>query len=217
MHIEPGVLDASKIAYANAAAVATLGAFAPKFLSRPLDIAKTAAAAVFFSVFMQVWHTPVGPSELHLVGASAVYLTFGFLPTLFGFAIGLGLQGLLFEHQDLVHLSVNSLSLMLPLIATHALIGRHFFDGARATEARWSTIVRFDALYYAGVVGMVGFWLALGREATPVVDWGRFALSYLPLVLLEPVFTWGVLRLAKRFEAFGPVRALTTTSQLRVA
>ncbi|MCB1376380.1 MAG: energy-coupling factor ABC transporter permease, partial [Rhodobacteraceae bacterium] len=76
MHIEPGVLDASKIAYANAAAVATLGAFAPKFLSRPLDIAKTAAAAVFFSVFMQVWHTPVGPSELHFVGASAVYLTF---------------------------------------------------------------------------------------------------------------------------------------------
>lgn len=217
MHIEPGVLDASKIAYANAAAIATLGAFAPKLLVRPLDIAKTAAAAAFFSVFMEVFHMPVGPSELHFVGASAVYLTFGFLPTLFGFAIGLALQGLLFEHQDLVHLGVNSLSLMAPLIATHALIGRRFFAGATAVEAKWSTIVRFDALYYAGVVGMVGFWLALGREATPVADWGRFALSYLPLVLLEPVFTWGVLRLTKRFDSSAPVRALTETARLRVA
>ncbi|MNR29417.1 cobalt transport protein CbiM [compost metagenome] len=75
---------------------------------------------------MEVFHLPVGASELHFVGASAVYIIFGFIPSWFGFAIGLLLQGLLFEPQDLVHLGVNSLSLMLPLIAAHGLLGRRF-------------------------------------------------------------------------------------------
>ena len=52
-------------------------------------IVKIALAAVFFSLFMEAFHMPVGPSELHFVGASAVYFVFGFLPALFGFAIGL--------------------------------------------------------------------------------------------------------------------------------
>ena len=216
MHIEPGVLDAAKIASANVAALGALGASAWGFVRRPADLAKTLLAALFFSIFMQVWHMPVGPSELHLIGASAIYFTFGFLPTLFGFALGLALQGLLFEPQDLIHLGVNSLSLMVPLIAVHAAFGRRFFarDGL---ETRWSSVLKFDAAYYAGVVAMVGFWLALGQEPTPLQSWARFAASYLPLVALEPLFTLLVLKGLKRFEGSAPVRALTAAPQLRIA
>ena len=43
---------------------------------------------------------------------------------------------------------------------------------------------------------MVGFWLALGQEATPLAQWVQFAASYMALVLLEPLVTLAVLRLA---------------------
>ena len=102
------------------------------------------------------------------------------------FALGLALQGLLFEPQDLVHLGVNSLSLMVPLIAVHAAFGRRFFAGS-GIETRWASALRFDAAYYAGVVAMVGFWLALGQEPTPLQSWATFAASYLPLIAVAIV------------------------------
>jgi cobalt/nickel transport system permease protein len=218
MHIEPGVLTASKVIYANVTAVAALTAYLPPLLRNPGAIVKTALAAVFFSVFMEAFHMPVGPSELHFVGASAVYFVFGFLPALFGFAIGLTLQGLIFEPQDLVHLGVNSLSLMVPLIAVHALRGRHYFaDRASKPRLSWAEIVKFDAAYYAGVVGMVGFWLALGNEATPLTSWALFAASYAPLVLCEPLFTYVALRALGKLDPANPVRAVTAVNALAVA
>lgn len=217
MHIEPGILAASKLVYANGAALATLAGHAGGYLKRPGDLVRTVLAAVFFSVFMEMFHMPVGPSELHFVGASAVYFLFGFLPTLFGFAIGLALQGLLFEPQDLVHLGVNSLSLMLPLVATHLAVGRHFYRGDDATRVAWKSVVKFDAAYYVGVTGMVGFWLAIGEEATPFPDWAVFALSYLPLVFIEPLFTTAVLKLLANVRDHRLVRAITTVAELRFA
>lgn len=216
MHIEPGILNAAKVSSANAGALATLGAAAPALIKNPALIVKSVLAALFFSVFMEIFHVPVGASELHFVGASAVYLLFGFVPTLFGFALGLALQGLLFEPQDLVHLGVNSLSLMLPLIAAHALLGRRFFRARDRLDVRWATIVRFDALFYTGVVGMVGFWLSLGTEPTPIVQWATFAASYLPLVLIEPLFTYAVLRFARRHAQKPLWAALSTAGSLSV-
>lgn len=217
MHIEPGILAAPKLVYANATAVATLAAHASGYLKRPGDILRTVLAAVFFSIFMEIFHMPVGPSELHFVGASAVYFVFGFLPTLFGFAIGLALQGLLFEPQDLVHLGVNSLSLMLPLVATHLVLGRQFTKGEAGRLASWREIVKFDAMYYAGVTGMVGFWLALGQEATPVADWALFAVAYVPLTVCEPIFTAGVVRLLGAAKSNRFVATATNIGALRLA
>lgn len=217
MHIEPGVLNAAKVLGANAGALATLAASLPALVRRPGLILRTALAGVFFSVFMQAFHMPIGASELHFVGASAIYLLFGILPALSGFAIGLLLQGLLFEPQDLMHLGVNSLSLMLPLIAAHGLSGRHFFAAENPTAVRWASVVRFDAVYYAGVVAMVGFWLALGDVPTPLTQWATFAASYLPLVLVEPVFTHAVVRLVKRHAGEGRLSTFTVAGDLSVA
>jgi ABC-type Co2+ transport system permease subunit len=218
MHIQPGILAAQKIAYANVMAWSTLASFAPALLKTPPLLVKTLAAAGFFSVLMEIFHLPVGPSELHLVGASAVYFLFGFLPTLFGFALGLAIQGLVFEPQDLLHLGVNSLSLILPLIAAHGAIGRQFFaKGAKRQALRWSEIVKFDAIYYSGVVGMVGFWLLNGSEATPLASWGVFAISYLPLILVEPVFTWAALKFAQKADPGSVLAQVTVAQQLKLA
>ncbi|TAM48228.1 MAG: cobalamin biosynthesis protein CbiM [Gammaproteobacteria bacterium] len=217
MHIEPGFIAQTKIMLANAGAVSVLGWYAKDLLRRPADILRTLLAAVFFSLFMQSFHVGVGPSELHFVGAMAIYLTLGFLPTLFGFAAGLLLQGLLFEPADLVHLAVNSLSLVLPLIAVHYTLGRTLRETTNGHRIGWRTILRLDAMYYGGVTAMVGFWLLAGDVATPFAAWAAFAASYLAVVAFEPVFTYATLRLLKRYEHRPWVRFCFAVHGLRLA
>ena len=195
MHIEPGILSSAKIAFANVAAIGMLAAYAPGLVKRPALLLRTALAAVFFSVFMQVFHMPVGASELHFVGAMPIYLLLGFVPTLFGFALGLLLQGLLFDPQDLAHLAVNSLSLMVPLAAVHYGLGKRI-----AGQFTVANIVKLDFAFYAGVTLMVGFWLSMGTEPTPLANWATFAASYLALVLVEPLVTLAIVRAARGFK-----------------
>ena len=107
MHIEPGIIAQTKIVLANVVASGVLLAYAKELIKRPTDILRSVLAMVFFTLFMQSFHVSVGPSELHFVGAIAIYLTLGFIPTLIGFAAGLLLQGLLFAPSDLINLAVK--------------------------------------------------------------------------------------------------------------
>ena len=200
MHIEPGIIAQAKIVLANASAVGLVAYYARDLLRQPADIVRTLLAALFFSLFMQSFHVNVGPSELHFVGAMAIYLTLGFLPTLLGFAAGLLLQGLLFEPVDLPHLAVNSLSLIVPLIAVHYSVGRQLRAELAGRVVSWGAIVKLDAMYYTGVTAMVGFWLLAAEVATPLAAWAAFASSYLLIVICEPLFTLAVVRLLKRHE-----------------
>jgi len=193
MHIEPGLLAQPKLIFAAGAAVAVLGVYLPTLLKSPALWLRTALASVFFASFMQLFHMRVGPSELHFLGAMPIYLAFGFVPTLFGFGLGLVLQGLLFEPQDLVHLAVNTLSLAVPLIAVHYTLGR------KLKSINVATIFKLDGAYYAGVIAMIGFWLMQGNVATPLSAWALFASSYVPVVMLEPLVTLAVLWSVHRF------------------
>lgn len=217
MHIEPGYLSHAKILLANAAAVAVLVPYAKSLIKNPLTLLRTLLAAIFFSVFMQSFHVSVGPSELHFVGAMAIYLTLGFLPTLFGFAIGLLLQGLVFNPTDLPHLAVNSLSLIMPLIAVHYTLGRKLRDAASSQTINWRTILKLDALYYAGVTMMVGFWLLASEVATPFAAWAAFASSYLIIVMVEPLVTYAAVRTLKRYEGKSLVDACFAVKSLKLA
>lgn len=221
MHIEPGYVAPAKLVLANATAIGVFAWYGKeqlkKVASSPWVLAKTAAATVFFSLFMQSFHMPVGPSELHFVGAMAMYLTFGFLPTMLGFAIGLLVQGLLFEPTDLVHLGVNSLTLMLPLATVHYLKGKELFSSARTTSLSWAKIVQLDAMYYTGVTAMVGFWLMIGEVQTPIAAWATFAVSYLAIVAIEPVVTMLAVYGLKRFEDNSVVANLFVVNKLHLA
>lgn len=194
MHIEPGYVSAAKIALANIAAIGMLGSQSLQLVRQPQLLVRTLLAAIFFSVFMQMFHLPVGPSELHFVGAMPIYLTLGFVPTLIGFGLGLLLQGLLFNPADLVHLGINFLSLAAPLALLHATLGK------RVQKLDIKTILKLDAAYYSGVTLMVGFWLAIGEVATPLAAWAGFAASYISIVLIEPVFTWVIVKGLARYK-----------------
>lgn len=193
MHIEPGLLAQSKLVFATGAVAVVFMPYLPTLLKSPTLWLRTVLAAVFFSLFMQSFHMQAGPSELHFLGAMPIYLAFGFVPTLFGFGLGLLMQGMLFEPQDLLHLAVNTLSLAVPLIAVHYTLGR------KLKEVTLPTVLKLDGAYYAGVVAMVGFWLAQAQGALTVADWAVFASSYIPLVVVEPVFTLAILWVLQRF------------------
>jgi len=223
MHIEPGFVQPAKVLMANAGALSVAAWAAKEHLiadiaRAPWMLAKTAVAAVAFSAFMQSFSMPIGPSELHFVGAMAMYLTLGFLPTLLGFGLGLAIQGLLFSPWDMVHLGVNSLSLMLPLIVVHYTIGKSLFDTSLRQRLSWARIVKLDAAYYTGVTAMVGFWLWFGGvETTFLADWATFAASYLVVVALEPVLTWGIVNGLKKVQDRKLVQNLFVVHELNTA
>lgn len=197
MHIEIGIIDPVRIAAANATALSLFLAQTPALIREPAVIIKTAAAALVFSVLMQSWHLPVGPSELHLIGATTIYLLFGFRATMMGFGLGLALQTLM-EPQDLLHIGVNSLSLMVPLMAVHLSYGRRLFGQGVADRFTFARVLRLDAIYYAGVATMVGFWLLLSNAATPFADWARWAIAYMPVFALEAMITFAAVTLFGR-------------------
>jgi len=200
MHIEPGYVASAKIVAANAAAVALLGSQSVHLLKQPQLIVRTLIAGVLFTLFMQAFHLKVGPSELHFLGAMPIYLSLGFVPALFGFAIGLLAQGLIFEPTDLVHLGVNTLSLAVPLMLVHATFGQ------RLAKLDVRSILKLDAAYYSGVTLMVGFWLAIGEVATPFSAWLAFASSYAAIVMVEPIFTLLALQAIGRRQDSAAVR-----------
>jgi len=195
MHIEPGMLVQAKIVVANVAASGILLAYAKDFIKQPEDIFRAVLSALFFTFFMQSFHMPVGPSELHFVGAIFIYLTLGFIPAMFGFSVGLLFQGLMFNPMDISHLAVNSLSLIVPLIAVHFTLGRKI--RAMGTDVSWQKILKIDAMYYTGVTFMVGFWLTYSELTTPFSAWAAFASSYLVIVAIEPTLTFAMLRFLK--------------------
>lgn len=204
MHIEPGLVSAAKVAVANVAAAGLVGAHALQFVRQPQLVVRSLLAALFFSLFMQSFHLPAGPSELHFIGAMPIYLILGFVPAVIGFAVGLLAQGLLFEPADLVNLGVNTLSLAVPLLVLHHTVGKHV--GTTAVR----DILKLDAIYYAGVALMVGFWLSIGETATPFAEWASFAAHYLPVVLIEPLVTIALVGLLRPHAAHPALRLCTT-------
>ncbi len=214
MHIEPGYIVAAKVVFANGIAVSMIAYYARFLITKPTNIIKTLLAALFFSIFMQSFHMPVGPSELHFVGASVMYLMLGFIPTILGFSLGLLLQSTLFEPADLFHLGVNSLSLMIPLVAVHFAMGKDFF--AQKTKVSWSNILKFDAMYYAGVTSMVGFWLLVSQVETPLAAWLTFTASYISIVAFEPIFTYFTIKIMKKYEESFIVSQFFTVKVLQI-
>ncbi len=208
MHIEPGVLGPTAVALAEAGAVGLLGAVVIRAGWRPAVWLRAAFACVFFTACMQAFHVPVGPSELHFIGALPMYLALGGVPTLLGFAAGLLTQSCLFGHADLVNLGPNFLSLAVPLVGMHYALGRN------QERIDVGAVLRLDAAYYIGVIAMVGLWLALGQVATPLADWARFAASYVSVMLLEPVLTLAVLVLLMQGRQVRWVRLCFATDRL---
>ena len=217
MHIEVGIIDPVRIALANAAALGVVASQVPALVRNPLALPKAVLSAVAFSALMQTWHLPVGPSELHLIGATTIYMLFGLAPAMLGFALGLVLQAFLFEPGDIPHLGVNALSLMIPMIAVHYSFGRRLFEAKFKERFNLGKVLRIDAVYYAGVSAMVGFWLMISNDAVAFADWATWVAAYFPVFVAEAFITFTAVLVIKGFRSNSLVTRMTEVGRLTFA
>jgi len=206
MHIEPGLVNESKIllSYATAAGA---GSYALKLAwdsvheSGPLPIAArclatTALVFCFFEVFP---HHPVGVSEVHLILGSTLFLLFGAPAAALGLAGGLLLQGLFFAPFDLPQYGMNVTTLLLPLFALSALAKRVIAPNTPYVDLKYRQALALSTAYQGGIVAWVAFWALYGQgfAAENLQSIVAFGGAYMLVVIVEPLADLAVLAGAK--------------------
>lgn len=209
MHIEPGLVDGSKILLSYATATAAL-AYTAKLAwdmlrhngPSALLLRSAVAAALVFAFFEVFPHHPVGVSEVHLILGTTLLLIFGAAPAAIGLAAGLLVQSLFFAPQDLPQYGMNVSTLLVPLFATAALARRVIPADMAYVDLGYAQTFKLSVAYQGGIVLWVGFWAIYGQGAgaSNLADIGRFGGAYMTVVLLEPLIDLGVLAIAKAWQ-----------------
>src|SRR5258708_2859265 len=206
MHIEPGIVDGTKIVLSYATAAAACG-YAVKLAAQTVREQGTASfamragttLALVFPFFEMLPHFPVGVSEVHFIFGSTLFLIFGAAPAAFGLALGLLLQGMFFVPSDLPQYSMNVTTLLVPLFAINALAARIVARDTAYVDLRYGQALSLSTAYQAGIVAWVAFWAIYGRGmgAENLSSIATFAVSYAMVIVVEPLVDLGVLALAK--------------------
>jgi ABC-type Co2+ transport system permease subunit len=218
MHIEPGLVDATKIglSYATAAGAGATGVYYAREALRERGIlslvARAAIATVGTFIFFEVMpHFSVGVSEVHFILGSTLFLILGAGPAAIGLAMGLLLQGLFFAPTDLPQFGMNVTTLLVPLFALYALAQRMIAPGTAYVDLEYRQVLALSAVYQGGVVAWVAFWAiyGMGFGATTLAAVGTFGLAYMSVILLEPVVDLAVLAAAKAMRNRTPAGLVT--------
>lgn len=211
MHIEPGLVTGPKIflSYATAAAA---GAYTLKLASdavREKGLVSVLARSVIttalvFSFFEIGPHYPVGVSEVHFIFGSTLFLIFGAAPASIGLALGLLLQGLFFEPQDIPQYGMNVTTLLIPLFGLTALANRIIRPDTPYVDLRYSQAFALSTAYQGGIVLWVAFWALYGAGlgAENLRSIATFSGAYMLVVLIEPLADLAVLAAAKTLRGF---------------
>ncbi|MEK0162779.1 energy-coupling factor ABC transporter permease [Phaeobacter sp. A36a-5a] len=206
MHIEPGIVDATKIglSYATAAGAATYAAKETFVDLKRTNIASYALRAMIATVGVLVFfevlpHFPVGVSEVHFILGSTLFLILGSAPAAFGLAMGLLIQGVFFAPFDLPMYFINLTTLLVPLFALQALASRIIAPGTAYIDLKYSQALALSTAYQGGVVAWVAFWAFYGQgfgsaTVTSVLSFGG---AYMLVILIEPIADLAVLAAAK--------------------
>ena len=209
MHIEPGLVDSTKIFLSYATATAALGCSAKLAWDMVRTEGVTAllarsvmAAALVFAFFELLPTHPVGVSEVHLILGSTLLLVFGAAPTAIGLVVGLAIQSLFFAPDDLPQYGRNVSTLLLPLFAIQALARRVIAPDTAYVDIRYAQALKLSVAYQGGIVVWVGFWAIYGQGmgAENLSSIGTFGAAYMTVVLLEPLVDLAVLALAKQLQ-----------------
>jgi ABC-type Co2+ transport system permease subunit len=210
MHIEPGLVDSSKIVLSYATSAAA-GAVALKSVVRslgekgPVSLAlRSVIATVGVFIFFEVMpHFPVGVSEVHFILGSTLLLILGAAPSAIGLALGLLIQGLFFSPIDLPQYGMNVTTLLVPLFALEALARRIVSPGTAYVHLKYSQALTLSTAYQGGVVAWVAFWAIYGAGfgAANLASVASFGATYMAVVLIEPLADLAILTAAKSLHA----------------
>jgi ABC-type Co2+ transport system permease subunit len=209
MHIEPGLVDGTKILMSYGTAAAALAYTAKLALDMlknegivALLLRSAIAAALVFSFFELLPHRPVGGSEVHLILGTTLMLVFGVAPACISLAAGLLIQGLFFEPQDIPQYGMNVTTLLVPLFATAALARRIIPEELAYVDIGYMQAFKLSVAYQGGIVVWVGFWALYGRGVgiENLNQIASFGAAYMAVVLVEPLVDLGVLAAAKAWR-----------------
>jgi len=210
MHIEPGLVDSSKIVLSYATATAA-GAVALRTVVNsigekgPVSLAlRSAIATVLVFIFFEVLpHFPVGVSEVHFILGSTLFLILGAAPSAIGLSMGLLIQGLFFSPTDLPQYGMNVTTLLVPLFALYALAGKVIAPGTAYVDLKYSQALTLSTAYQGGVVTWVAFWAIYGAgfATANLSSIATFGVSYMAVVLIEPLADLAILAAAKSLHA----------------
>jgi len=210
MHIEPGLVDGSRIVLSYATAAAA-GAVALRSVVRSLrekgpvsPLLRGAIATVCVFIFFEVMpHFPVGVSEVHFILGSTLFLILGAAPSAIGLALGLLIQGLFFSPIDLPQYGMNVTTLLVPLFALHALARRVIAPGTAYVDLKFGQVLTLSTAYQGGVVAWVAFWAIYGAGLTAanLSSVASFGAAYMAVVLVEPLADLAMLAVAKSLHA----------------
>jgi hypothetical protein len=218
MHIEPGLVDATKIglSYATAAGAGGMALYHVGQTLRDNGVISLALRSVIATVgvfiFFEVMpHFAVGVSEVHFILGSTLFLILGAGPASIGLALGLLIQGMFFAPFDLPQYGMNLTTLLVPLFALHALAQRVIAPGTAYVDLEYKQVLALSTVYQGGVVAWVAFWAIYGAGfgAANLAAIGTFGVAYMAVVLIEPLVDLGVLAVAKSLRG-GQGSALVT-------
>lgn len=210
MHIEPGVVDAAKLALSYATAALSFGLVGKmvvddiKSKATPIGLAGRAlmTTALVFSFFEVLPHHPVGVSEVHLILGSTLFLIFGAGAASIGLALGLLLQGLFFAPFDLPQYGMNVTTLIVPLFAISQLAARIIPQKKAYVDVGYRDALALSTAYQGGIVAWVAFWALYGHgfSAENLSSIATFGAAYMTVILLEPLVDLAVLAAAKSWR-----------------
>jgi ABC-type Co2+ transport system permease subunit len=210
MHIEPGIVDGTKIVLSYATAAAA-GGYALKLAgeaAREQGVSslaiRTVATTMLVSFFFEILpHFSVGVSEVHFIFGSTLFLIFGAAPAALGLTLGLLLQGIFLVPTDLPQYGMNVTTLLVPLFALHALAGRVIAPGTAYVDLKYSQALTLSTAYQGGVVAWVAFWAIYGAgfSAANLSSVASFGAAYMAVVLIEPLADLAILAAAKSLHA----------------
>ena len=202
MHIEPGLVDQSKIwlSYVTAAGAGAYGlklAWDTVRESGPISLLLRVAATstLVFCFFEVLPHYPVGVSEVHLILGTTLFLIFGAGAASIGLAMGLLIQGLFFAPFDLPQYGMNVTTLLVPLFAVSFLARKIIAPETPYVELRYRQALALSTAYQAGVVAWVAFWAFYGRGFTAdnTMAIATFGGAYMLVIVVEPLADLAVL------------------------
>lgn len=204
MHIEPGVVDGAKMAFAYTTAAGAAGytaklAWQDLKQSEPASFAiRSLLAALGTFVFFEVLpHFPVGVSEVHFILGTTLFLLLGAAPAAMGLAAGLALQGLFFAPADLPQYGMNVTTLLVPLFLLREIAGRIIAPGTAYVDLRYGQALALSTAYQGGIVAWVAFWAFWGQGMAAIDGVMAFGAAYMLVIALEPLVDLAVLAGAK--------------------
>lgn len=208
MHIEPGMVEVSKVGLSYISAGAAIGLSAKFTWEHIKDQGMTsllfksllAIICVFLS-FEVLPHEPVGVSEVHLIMGSTLLLIFGIAPAAIGLIMGLLIQGVFFAPFDLPQFGMNVTTLIMPLVVMSYLAKKIIDPKTAYKDLSYSQAFKLSTAYQGGIVAWVGFWAFYGQGfgAENVASISSFGLAYMTVIIVEPFVDLAVLALAKQF------------------